>query len=247
MVTLRFFKFVAPTPYHSVLRGLCHTATLFFSAAVLFGVGVVRGQDGSGFSLFEPLDLVTSADNSDRSRRRVRSSAGGAASETGFSLIGTSRIGSRTSVMLRHASGEKVSVRLNRPRMRIPGYDGYVVVGSDRNSVSIQYPESEACVEFAPRGVSCDAAGNIATLNLRVFKTSEQSQEQTKSEQPEVEGEVERGTPSNPFETLRNRSQRNSSAPGRTDRFQPRRIAPEDVPPGMRLVSTPFGDRLVEE
>ena len=34
---------------------------------------------------------------------------------------------------------------------------------------------------------------------------------------------------------------------GDTSAFTPRRINPEDVPPGMRVVSTPFGDRLVEE
>jgi hypothetical protein len=35
--------------------------------------------------------------------------------------------------------------------------------------------------------------------------------------------------------------------PFNAERFQPRRIAPEDVPPGMRVVRTPFGDRLVEQ
>jgi len=40
-----------------------------------------------------------------------------------------------------------------------------------------------------------------------------------------------------------------SRAGGRNgaDRFTPRRISPEDVPPGMRVVSTPFGDRLVDQ
>ena len=30
-------------------------------------------------------------------------------------------------------------------------------------------------------------------------------------------------------------------------RFEVRRINPEDVPPGKRLVRTPFGDRLIDE
>jgi hypothetical protein len=29
-------------------------------------------------------------------------------------------------------------------------------------------------------------------------------------------------------------------------RFRPRRINPDQVPDGMRVVSTPFGDRLVD-
>jgi len=33
----------------------------------------------------------------------------------------------------------------------------------------------------------------------------------------------------------------------RHDGLHLRRIDPADVPPGMRVVSTPFGDRLVEE
>ena len=38
-----------------------------------------------------------------------------------------------------------------------------------------------------------------------------------------------------------------AEAPNQPARFQPRRIPPEDVPPGYRVVSTPFGDRLVEQ
>ena len=53
----------------------------------------------------------------------------------------------------------------------------------------------------------------------------------------------------NPFEALR--AQQNnvsvSNRDGGNERFTPRRILPEDVPPGMRVVSTPFGDRLVEQ
>jgi hypothetical protein len=55
----------------------------------------------------------------------------------------------------------------------------------------------------------------------------------------------------NPFEALSaaqvdddNPAQKNG---GRENRFAPRRISPEDVPSGMRVVSTPFGDRLVEQ
>ena len=59
--------------------------------------------------------------------------------------------------------------------------------------------------------------------------------------------EEERSTQANPFETLRNRVQNGEPPSERPGRFQPRRIDPADVPPGMRVVSTPFGDRLVEE
>ena len=74
------------------------------------------------------------------------------------------------------------------------------------------------------------------------------------------EMEIERGvnrsgeapvdeSPINPFEALRAQQNSGASSSGisDSDRFTPRRISPEDIPPGMRVVSTPFGDRLVEQ
>ena len=65
--------------------------------------------------------------------------------------------------------------------------------------------------------------------------------------EPDSGQEEGRDAPINPFEALRSRAQNGAPPPERPDRFQPRRIDPADVPPGMRVVSTPFGDRLVEE
>ena len=57
--------------------------------------------------------------------------------------------------------------------------------------------------------------------------------------------------PTNPFAALRARAVENGNAPEPATNsrrsFTPRRIDPADVPPGMRVVSTPFGDRLVPE
>ena len=49
----------------------------------------------------------------------------------------------------------------------------------------------------------------------------------------------------NPFEELLQRAS-NPDSEISTSSFEPRRIDPEDIPSGMRVVSTPFGDRLVE-
>ena len=58
---------------------------------------------------------------------------------------------------------------------------------------------------------------------------------------------AEQEEPLNPFEALRQRS-RNPDAPVQAEeQFRPRRINPDEVPTGMRVVSTPFGDRLVED
>ena len=55
---------------------------------------------------------------------------------------------------------------------------------------------------------------------------------------------VYKGLP-NPFEAIRARAN-NPDSNTDNNNFRPRRIDPDDVPPGMRIVSTPFGDRLVE-
>ena len=214
---------------------------------LLLGADAVRGQGDSDFALFEPVDSASNPARSASGRRGARASADVIASEAVFSLIGSARIGSRTSVMLRHVSGEKVRIYLERSRTPIPGYEQYAVVGSDSDSVSIQYPQSVACVEFAVQGVSCDASRNLATLSLTAPKAILPGQLPAETAQPDYEQEEERSTQANPFEALRNRGQNGKPLSERPGRFQPRRIDPADVPPGMRIVSTPFGDRLVEE
>ena len=111
----------------------CLSALMFLGA----GAGAVQGQASSDFALFEPVDSSSSAPG----RRGPRASADATTSEAEFSLIGTIRIGRRTSVMLRHVSGEEVRVSIERSRMAIPGYEQYAVVGAYGDSVSIQYPQ----------------------------------------------------------------------------------------------------------
>ena len=53
-------------------------------------------------------------------------------------------------------------------------------------------------------------------------------------------------SPDNPFEALLQRAA-NQNTDVEESTFEPVRINPSDVPPGMRVVSTPFGDRLVED
>ncbi len=217
------------------------------SALLLVGAGDVQGQGSSEFALFEPVDSTSNAARSEPGRRGARATTDATASEAVFSLIGSARIGSQTSVMLRHLSGEIVNVSLERSRMPITGYEQYVLVSSDGDSVSIQYPQSVACVGFAAQGVSCDASRNVATLSLTAAKAILPGEAPAKTAQPDSELREERSIQANPFEALRNRVQNGEPPAERPARFQPRRIDPADVPSGMRVVSTPFGDRLVEE
>jgi len=226
--------------------GIASSALWAATAALLLVSGALYGQSSPDFSLFEPVDSSNSASPSPR-RGSSRANGNPTSSEAEFTLIGTSQIGSKTSVMLRHVSGEVVRVTLERPRMLIPGYEQYAITGADGKNISIQYPQSVACIEFLAKGVSCDASRNIAKLSLTTAKASMPTSAQTEAAQSEPGQEVGQDARTNPFEALRNRAQNGETTTQRPDRFQPRRIDPADVPPGMRVVSTPFGDRLVED
>ena len=214
------------------------------SVLLLLGSNAGHGQDGSQFSLFEPVDSSESV-SSERGRRNSRTEADISASKAEFALIGTARIGNKVSALLRHVSGEAIRVPLERSRVPIPGHEQYVVISYSGESISIQYPQSVACVEFVSQGIRCDASRNVAELDLTTTKAIKPTIDQTNTLQSE--SQQDQVASNNPFEALRNRTQNGEIQAGRPDRFQPRRIDPEDVPPGMRVVSTPFGDRLVEE
>ena len=218
----------------------------YIGTLLLLGSGAAYSQASSDFSLFEPVDFSDSASPA-RGRRSSGVNAEARASEAEFALLGTLRVGNKTSVMLRHVSGAEFRVPLEHPRTPIPGYEQYAIIGADRENISIQYPQSVACIEFLAQGISCDASSNVATLTLTTAKAIMPNLAQTEMLQSESEQEGEQFAPTNPFEALRNRAQNGEPPTERLDRFQPRRIDPADVPPGMRVVSTPFGDRLVEE
>ena len=132
---------------------------------------------------------------------------------------------------------------------QIPGYSGYSIVNVGSGSISVRYPEHVSCVEFRDQGVSCTEGGNIAALSLTNGEPLSVNEAETGQATARLNETVVDEPPVNPFEALR--AQQNnapiSSRDGDNDRFTPRRILPEDVPTGMRVVSTPFGDRLVEQ
>ena len=205
------------------------------------------GQRPSDFSLFEPVEA--SSNVASAASGRSSSLGRNVSNEPVFSLIGTSRIGSRLSVALRHVEGERIQVVVDNYRTLIPGYERYAVVEVDSRKVGIQYPQSVSCSEFPELGVSCDAENNIAMLSLPTGKAMiPKIGDQDVSDVPDERRETPSNSPRNPFEALRNAVGTGNSR-GSVDppaRFNPRRIDPSDVPPGMRVVSTPFGDRLVE-
>ena len=210
---------------------------------------------GFGYSqqlnLFEEIETNNNSSRDARNRAAGRSQGGATSPE--FTLIGTSRIGGKYSVIIQHRGGDTLMVKAGpNSSTQIPGYSGYLMLNVDSGRISIRYPENVPCVEFREQGVSCEGAMNIAALSLAngeplLGKEVETSLAVGRSNETTADE-----LPTNPFEALLSRennvpvSNRDGNF-DRSERFTPRRIDPEDVPPGMNVVSTPFGDRLVEQ
>ena len=207
---------------------------------------------GVGYSqelnLFEEIETDVRSPSDNRNRVSDGGRAGSTAPE--FTLIGTSRIGSEYTVIIRHRGGDTLIVKAGpKSSTQIPGYSGYSILGVEPGSISIRYPENVSCVEFHNQGVSCAGGGNIAALSLANGEPMPSDEVETSLVTARSNELLPDEQPINPFEALR-AQQNNRSADTRdvdNERFTPRRISLEDVPPGMRVVSTPFGDRLVEE
>jgi hypothetical protein len=222
------------------------------------------------FTLFEGVETSAQSRANAPTRPGRESRVTVAAPE--FTLIGTSRIGDSYSALLRHRDGDTIAVKAaSDVNTRIPGHTDYTVVAVSAGSVSIRYPDNHPCEEHRDRGVSCSGAGNIAALELANAEPVAQSQAtRTAVAQGQLGGsdastadaaaaDTDNAPPDNPFAALRaarlggqagqlnGQNSGDAADPSRPQRFEPRRIAPEDVPPGMRVVSTPFGDRLVEQ
>lgn len=208
----------------------------------------------AGYGHSQQLNLFEEIETSDNSSSQTRNRASGASralsASPEFILIGTSRTGREYSVIIQHRGGDVLVVKADpNSSTQIPGYSGYSILDVGSGSVSIRYPENVPCVEFRDQGVSCDGGVNIAALSLANGEPLLGKDVETSLADSRPSEATADEPPINPFEALR--AQQNnvsvSNRDGGNERFTPRRILPEDVPPGMRVVSTPFGDRLVEQ
>lgn len=181
-----------------------------------------------------------------------------------FTLVGTSRIGGKQRATLMSSSGEIVTVDTTPGAVQeIPDHPGFRVVEIAPRRVVIANPSDTPCIAASDRGVSCDANGasrltlaTAAPLPVTAAVASVDGNGAPVNGDPAgqpVNGDV---PPDNPFaaalraaaanEANANAANGQPQAATAAERFQPRRIGPDEVPPGMRVVRTPFGDRLVE-
>ena len=251
--------------YIVCLRRLLFRVGQVLSLTVIACFAVAQAPDGVSlpanpeeFSLFGEVDSSTNSDSGQRpSSRRSRGATARGSTGPEFTLVGTSRIGDRYSAILKNRDGSEVLVTTEEGRnTRIEGYSQFSVVDVGPRQASIQFPNSSSCVEFRDQGVSCNSAANIASLELTMGDPIPPAVITSREEEADEDGgvvvsEEEPEEPTNPFAALRARALQNGDAPAPSTNsrrsFTPRRIDPADVPPGMRVVSTPFGDRLVRE
>ena len=196
-------------------------------------------------NLFEELQSADSRGQESSSRPVRRDSDGNILSEVYFRLVGTSKIGSNFMVTVRDSGSEIISFKKSfESATSIPGHPEYFLVDAGPRDVSIQYPEGVPCVEHLNEGVMCPEVNvaKVALTNgspLKIVTSQDVGSVATNASNDDE-------TDLNPFAAILERQSNLDSEPSDSS-FTPRRISPEDVPPGMRVVSTPFGDRLVED
>jgi hypothetical protein len=216
-------------------------------------------QNADTLNLFEPLERQAQPESVQV--LSVPSSTVAPGNAEPFTLIGTSRMGSRWRALVRSPSGAVVSVDLDPTvPVVIPGYPGYRVSAANTRELVVLHPASSPCVERTDKGVSCtsgtEARLSIATASplapvQQPVATAADTTAATASEP--IVSEV---SADNPFAAALRAARERAESEGiplevmevmEGERFRPRRIDPADVPPGSRLIRTPFGDRIITE
>ncbi|HDZ08719.1 hypothetical protein [Pseudohongiella sp.] len=236
------------------------TAAITCAVLALWLAAPAQAQtEDTSLSLFEPVDQGTDNDQSQTSGPRNPSVSAGGGPQ--FSLVGTSRFGDRYTVSVRDSSGEVITVDAGAGGdAAIPGYPGFSVTHVASRHVLLQQPASSPCFEFSDQGVTCED-GNTARLALATAEpVAPPPEPERRRDRRAEDGDAQNADageqntadqPMNPFanalRAARERDGEPDAAASRAEaqRFRPRRIDPEDVPEGYRLVRTPFGDRMV--
>ena len=171
-----------------------------------------------------------------------------------FTLLGTSRIGDRRRARLMDSEGNVVVVEMSdNESTPIPDYIGYRIAQFESGKVTISLPGDTPCYGQTDKGVRCGSDGMMELTLTTAEPIVIAGNQDNATGAPGQEETAQEGQPENPFAAAlraaaQNEANAQSGRPRRNngERIEARRIAPEDVPPGMRVVRTPFGDRLVE-
>ena len=222
-------------------------------ASLLLAAPVLHAQE---LQLFEPVENAgqnaqPSGPQGDQAMQAAMPSA------PAFTLVGTSRIGGKQRATLASSTGQIVHVDItDEGDQPIDGHPGYRLVEMGSRRAAIALPAGMPCLGSQSQGVRCGADGLVHLTLTTAAPMAAAVQPVVADGQAEAVQVNENGdvVPDNPFAAALRAAAQNEQAgqvqggrgPFSGERFQPRRIAPEDVPSGMRVVRTPFGDRLVE-
>jgi hypothetical protein len=142
-----------------------------------------------------------------------------------FVLQGTSRIGSRRAVVLKAPNNKQFILYFeDNVVTEIKDYEGYYLLSVEPREIVIEYPEDAPCRKSNPKkGIICNEQdeGRTALLSLERNKIVAASSSQPQTAVASTEEKPKKS------------------------KFKRKVIKEEDVPPGMRVVHTPFGDRLI--
>ncbi len=144
-----------------------------------------------------------------------------------FMLLGTQIIGARKVAYLQTPNGNNIRQTLNsNGATPIAGFRDYILRSVGTREVQIAYPSDAPCQENRDeKGVKCENP-TLATLSLKRGKRTP----------PRIPKPMPVTPPS---------AAHQQQAPQQGQPFQPRIIKDEEIPPGMKRIRTPFGDRLV--
>jgi hypothetical protein len=232
---------------------LTHVFVFTALAAFLLDAPAAQTQE---LRLFEPVEA--NAQDALFAGQQAEQAQVAMPTSPAFTLVGTSRIGGRQRATLASSTGQIINVELRDGQdAPIDGFPGYRLVSVNSRRAELSLPAGMPCVGARAQGVSCGTDG-LVQLSLTTAEPVPAPVIATDgvaaADAPvavDANGNV---AADNPFAAALRAAAQNERAgndgqrgPFNAERFQPRRIAPEDVPPGMRVVRTPFGDRLVEQ
>lgn len=234
----------------------CAAVMALFGALTSSGVSA---QSAPRLTLFESVDSATAGPEQTVGTVNAAPSSG----PVELVLVGTSQIGDRHRATLRNRlsnqqPGETVIINLEpQGSTPVPGYPGFEVRRVSAREVAVVHPSNSPCMGNQEQGVSCTGSHesrlSLATA-AAVVRTEAPDQNGGAGNSGQDDGNSESGAQAeNPFaaalRAARERGEQIDPAVLRAEgaRFRPRRINPEDVPPGAQLIRTPFGDRIVTQ
>jgi hypothetical protein len=189
-----------------------------------------------------------------------------------FTLKGLGRFGNEYHATLLGRNGESARVNWREgQRVQVPGFPNFALVGVVAGAVQVAFPPNEPCMSLETSGISC-LADNVAQIQVATAAPLASNGTPPNNAGNNAPGNIPPGAQQggavmgpdaagpgffvNPFSgemhalpdaTAEQQAmvERQQQRAARLRDVEPVRIDEADVPPGMQVVRTPFGDRLV--